>query len=307
MALATSEAPTRNHRFEYVRVSDLKIDPAYHAPERFNEKRARAMAAAWDDDKAGTITVSLRDGATYLIDGNHRRFAASERGVSHLYAKVYFGLTVREEAGIFIGLSAAVPLGTLDLWQARRADRDPIVLGVEAILDKYGVRIARGGRASDSPHYTRSVGAFQTLFQTNPQLLDDTLGLVRSIWPEQRRALDSLVIKAIGSFLAAYRSTIPRLDEQRLRDRLSLTTPEDVHRTVKTLAAAQHGLHGTGGGISYHTHGQKATVASWSSQRRAVLAIYNRGLRHKLADLTTGDLRALADGRIVDLRDREPA
>jgi hypothetical protein len=288
----------RNFRYEYVRPIDLKIDPIYHATERFNEKRARVISQNWDDQKMGMITASQRGTDLILIDGNHRRWAAIDQGIDRLFAKVYFDLSQAEEANIFIGLSAAVPLSQLDLWQARRVYGDPIVLGVEGTLATMGCRVVRGG-ANASAVASRAVGTLERIYLASPVLLIDTVTLLRTAWPESTRALDSVLLQAVSSFLYCYRMTSPPCNERRLLDRMTVATPEAVHR-AEQLERSTSGSGSGGLGL--------VGLSRWTHPRNALLTIYNRGLSAKrLARLTQSDLRAISDGQTVDLAGRAEA
>jgi hypothetical protein len=143
------------------------------------------------------------------------------------------------------------------------------------------------------------VSALERIYRVSPSLLHDTLTLIKTAWPTEGRATDALPMQGISSFLYCYRMTLPKADEAHLLVRLRITPVEEVYR-LDQLHRATRG--GTGGAI---VTGSPASVAVYSTARRAITTIYNRGLRsRRLADLNQGDLRSIADGRIVDLRDR---
>lgn len=304
MTVALADEARRNYRFEWVRVLDLKIDPTYHDPKRFNEIRARRIAANFDDGKVGVITVSMRDGHAWLVDGLHRVWAARQIGMTHLYAKVFFGQTQQREAEIFRGLSTGVPLSALSLWMTRRVEGDPIVHGVEEILARHGVRVTTqfGGTAM-KPHIVRSVATLETAFRSDPADLESAVGLIREVWPESGRAFDGVPLRGITSFLYAYRRAPRKADEAKLRDRLLQVSPERVISEYRDQMAAAKGKYGTGGSGTSHSspaakHGLQS-VLSWTPERRAILSIYNFKLSSRaLPDLTLSDLRTL---RVVQL------
>lgn len=289
---------TRDFRYEHVRVGDLKIDPSYHPPERFKEHHARRLGA-FDEDKVGVITCSHRDGALWLLDGNHRRWLAANSGVTHLYAKVFFGKTQREEAAIFHGLSVQLQLQGLDLWQTRRVEQDPVVVGVEAILHRHGGRIVRGG--GNRAGTTRAVSTLERIYATSPELLERVIEMLQRVWPEQQRSLDALPMQAVASFIHVYTQTLPAASLRRLEDRLSVSSPEELYRAEKAQRAVG-GRFDTGHAGSSGT-GYGAVLGAGDA-RRAVLGIYNRNLRNKLPDVTMGDLRVIREGRIADLTSR---
>jgi hypothetical protein len=302
-------ATTRDYRFEYVRVADLKIDSSYHAAERFSEKHVWALGS-FDESKVGVITCSFRDGSTWLLDGNHRRALARDAGVEMLYAKVFFGKSQAEEARIFHGLSRQLALQGIDLWQTRRVERDPIVVGIESILELHGIAVVRSN-ANQSPHATKAIGILERIYINDPALLSETLDVLQKVWPTEGRSLSGVPLQGLSSFLYVYRRTIPTMKETRLLERLSLITPEELIRLESSIRGSATGRYGTGGGIgsspggAIGRSGKPASIVSWSYPRNAVLAIYNRGLHHRLLAITQADMRQIADGIVVNLRDRE--
>lgn len=292
---AQLESSARNFKFEYVHLADLKLDPSYHAKERFQESRALKYAANWDEAKAGVITVSERDGQLWLIDGAHRRFAAMRVGTNWLYAKVFMGLTRKQEAAVFLGLSDAVRLSPMDAWLARREEGDPLVLDIEKILDKHGARIVRSESVrGGSPRHTRAVASLMVIYRNDPVLLDQVIETLRKVWPEQRGSLDALPLQGLSSFLYCYRRTTRPPQQKKLEEHLAAITPQQLRRVYQTQREAS--LASMGGRVG-------GSIVGWSYQRRAVLATYNRKLQLPLPDLSLGDLKTINDGRIVKLPD----
>lgn len=292
--------PIRNYRYEHVRVADLKIDPSYHAAERFSERHARRLGA-FDESKVGVITVSLRGDTMWLLDGNHRRWIATNAGVSMLYAKVFFGLTQQAEAAVFHGLSRQLGLLGLDLWQTRRVERDPVVIGVEAVLARHGVRIVRG--QSGRSNTTRSIVILEKIFLASPDLLDEVISLIQAAWPNEDHAFDAIPIQAISSFVYAYQRTNPPFKPERLKERLAAVSPHALMRATSAQMAASAGRFGTGASNS-RSSGMRDSILGWSYPRNAFLAIYNAGLRNRLQPLTLSDMKAFKEGQIVDMRGR---
>ena len=60
------------------------------------------IAAAWDDKKCGSITVSFRDGKFYVIDGQHRVAAAKLAGRINIFSMILTGLSREDEINMFV-------------------------------------------------------------------------------------------------------------------------------------------------------------------------------------------------------------
>lgn len=86
-----------------INLKDLKIDPSYQrAPD---ERRIRKIASNWDDLKANLVHVSHRPDGYYVIDGNHTRLACERAGHTDILCRVHEGLTINDEAQLFVELN----------------------------------------------------------------------------------------------------------------------------------------------------------------------------------------------------------
>lgn len=293
------EVPTRRWTFEMARVGDLKVDHRYHDPARYKEKRAQVMATSFNVDKVGTVTISERsDGSRWIIDGQHRCSAARIAGVPLLPARVFRGLSLAEEAEIFYGLSEFVRLRPEAQWRARIEMGDTVAIGVVGTLAHHGCRLVIGGSTRKDPTTTRSFSAVETLHRAD--MLHTVLRIVRSAWPEDQHSLDAYPLWGVGSFLRVYASH-PRYSEARLIEKLAEFPASSVIRQTKelmSLGVNSGGRLGTGGG---HTGQGKSSdsLLAQGSPRRAILATYNRRLRHPLPDVGISDLRAMSAGRNI--------
>ena len=93
-------APIPLNRMDVYTYNDILIYQRIIKPEKIKE-----MVADWKPNSVGTPEVSFRDGVYWLIDGNHRRVAATQLGLTHLYCKVHTGLTIQEEAKMFVTMN----------------------------------------------------------------------------------------------------------------------------------------------------------------------------------------------------------
>lgn len=80
--MVVAVAPRPSQRVAFLPTGHLRIDPSYQRD--VNEPRIKRMAAAWDDRRADTLTVSARDGSFYVLDGQHRLLAARMAGIASM-------------------------------------------------------------------------------------------------------------------------------------------------------------------------------------------------------------------------------
>lgn len=105
--LITKAPPAvKRSRLGKVAIGDMQISD--RAQGAFNINHARALLAKFDIDAIGLFVVSHRDGVFWLIDGQHRRWAAIEYGFdpadrsNRFDCEIFEGLTEAEEALLFL-------------------------------------------------------------------------------------------------------------------------------------------------------------------------------------------------------------
>ena len=96
----------------------MKVDSKMY--QRPVQRHVRIIARNWKDDKCNPILVNYRgDGYFYIIDGQHRYEAALMRGMESLVCEVLVGLTIVEEADLFVEQNeGSKKLSTYDTFKA---------------------------------------------------------------------------------------------------------------------------------------------------------------------------------------------
>jgi hypothetical protein len=245
--------------FRSIRADQLQLDPLVN----------RAVDVAWvsqlarnfDPTNVGTLVVSLRaDGTAVVIDGQHRKLAAVDalRPDFEFHCDVRYGLTVPEEAALFLELNKRRNVSPVDHYQkAVVAGREPEV-SIAAVLDGLNLRVDKKTalRTIGGPRVLRALHA-----KGGDELLALTLGTALEAWPEDRDALREEVLRGLGEVLHRHRE--------------DLDLPNFVHRlqTRKTPAGLR-GEAATGRGI----HG--GTL--WTYVAESLVNVYNRGRRNHL-------------------------
>jgi hypothetical protein len=306
--MALAEVPisisTQRWKIEMVRVADLRIDPTYHAPARYNAGRAKNMADNLDIEALGVIHVSRRsDGSLIIIDGNHRVSACRMAGEEYITAKVFYGLTRQEEALLYRKLSDAVRLTSYALWLSALEGKDPEAIAIYEILAARDIYIVGGAKAAQYPGRTRAVAMINKIYKAD--LLDQTLTVAQKAWPEDLRALDAIPLAGIASFIWGYK-THPQFSMKRLSVKLAQESASALIRKAKDFSnlGSSYGLSlSTGGAREKDSRwntgraaagGGGSNIGSFKAPRQAVLLRYNDHLTHKLDDLTSSQIHRLA-------------
>lgn len=91
-----------NKKIETVKINDLKVDYSYRSLDNPN---ADGIIENFERLAIGYITVSAREDELYIIDGIRRVEALKHLGYVECPAEVLHGLTVEDEARIFVNMN----------------------------------------------------------------------------------------------------------------------------------------------------------------------------------------------------------
>lgn len=205
-----------NARYDLIRVRDLHVD---HRVQRdhLNRSKLNKMREEYKRWGLGTLVVSERaDGEKVIIDGQHRWTIAEEiEGEDfELECKVYSGLTVAEEAELFVltnkNQAAANPL---DLHKANVTRGDKVAVTLSNAALSQGWIIGSGRRSGDGPGYIAAVKVLEDIYHLGEEwfegggapLIEDTLAVVTQAWTDDDKAVNQYILKAVGMFIWAVR------------------------------------------------------------------------------------------------------
>jgi hypothetical protein len=184
------------------RVNTRPVDPGWVA--------AKSKPEVFNWDFLGTIAVSERaDGARISVDGQHRLalLEAIGRPDEEVKCEVFKGLTIAQEAALFIGLNAGRTVRPVSLFLAKVTMGDELSSEVFKIVEdcswtitatpgrgvlscvKALVRIHTADIARNAP------GGFE------PMALRDTLTLITTVWGQHEQAGHESLISGLGKLL----------------------------------------------------------------------------------------------------------
>jgi hypothetical protein len=218
-----------------VTVDEVFADPTYQ--RILDTARARAIASAWDRRLAGILELSDRGETKFpryaVLDGQHRWAAAGYlQAPPPLVANVHSGLTVADEADLFDKLNRQrKQISTWDHWRARRAAGDELVVAIEAIAFKHGLRVHEQSGKDGVVTCCSTLEKIATS-RGGIDLIDATFRIVGAAWGDQREAYDSPII--LGAALMIYSFA----DKMESADRLIETLAELPPRRIRYTATA---------------------------------------------------------------------
>ena len=201
---------TKPSVYQLVPLDALTIDPRTQRQEGVNAARAAKIAEEWNPAAAGTLAVSRRhDGSLVCIDGAHRSAAARSLGIPELPALVYSGLTLAQEAALFVELNTFKQPSMLSRMMAARVSGDPAATAILDTVETHGWKIDYN---SEAGHFA-AVQAAERIYRNgcgalplgaHRDLLDRTINLITAAWRPDRESAHQMVVQGVGLLLARF-------------------------------------------------------------------------------------------------------
>lgn len=203
----------RTARLKWVPIALMRVSPL--AQRELNSNRVNKIAASFDPELIGALTVNERAGHYYLIDGQHRAEALREMGWGDQQVQcwTYTGLTEEEEAERFLTLNDQLTVDAFSKFrvgvQAGRAEECEI----NRVVQSAGLRVSRekGDGAISAVGTLRRV-----LNRTDSKTLGRTLRIIRDAYGDA--GLEAAVIDGVGMVCGRYNG---ELDDENAVTRLS--------------------------------------------------------------------------------------
>ena len=216
----TSTAPAVKFEDKLISVNDLEIDPQVQR-FRYNARKVEHIVKHYKESAMGLITVSRRNAVTLVIVDGWHRWEAKRRisdSTGELLCRVFDGLTLAEEAQMFLDLNPGNQPTALDRYRMRVLTDDKDTLAIEAAIHAYGWAV----------HPQKSVGHLQcvntlariqkltTSVDGAEDLLKNTMLVVSRAWPGTADAGHSIILEGVSAVINEYRDklNLERLIEQ---------------------------------------------------------------------------------------------
>lgn len=248
--------------YKVLNTADILTDERYQRP--INEAKIGRILKHYDENLVNPPKVSYRDGKYYVFDGQHTVAAVrihNEGNDTDILCKVYRGLSFEQEVSLFIQQTGeSSPVSVKEKLYARLSAGDNDVVEMDRAVKNAGLKISwkNNGQATGTIVAASALwSAYKRLGSVNfASMLED----MRDAWDGDPTSLRGEIITGMSRFYAAYTGDFKR---DLLVKKLSKTAPELIIREGKL----------TGIGVSTGT-----------SYAKAILAIYNKNLKHTLED-----------------------
>ena len=189
-----------------MKASEFSVDPAVQ--RQLNEPRVDKIVKDFKPQMLGLFTGSKRaDGRTYILDGQHRMVAARRKGYDdYIATRVWEGLTLAEEAELFLDLNNTRKVSALDKFHVRATKGDPAAVALKAALERVGLRASgqhTGGMFAAIVSLERVYQGFRS-YGAEPRLdlVEAVLAiLTRAYGVDERKAFQANTVQGIGLIL----------------------------------------------------------------------------------------------------------
>jgi hypothetical protein len=188
----------------------------------------------WDPRLLQLVTVNVRDdNSVYLVDGQHRMLAAREKGLTELVAMVWYGLSVKQEAALFLYLNQRrLPQKSIGRWKAAIVAEDPLVVAMDDLLHQYGYRVYAESKANDPKAITCPHAFLELAPNGDLARVRRVLEFISQTWPDDPMGIDVTVLKGTDLFLRKYG---PVLDYRTAVRKLSVIPESTLLREAAVL------------------------------------------------------------------------
>jgi hypothetical protein len=228
-----------------VHLNEVTVDPRVQRAEGVDQRRVDEMAANFNPDALGLFILSRRpDGNLVCLDGMHRATAARQVGWAlPVDARVFTGLTLAEEAALFLLYNRKKDPSVISRFHARVLAGDEIAAEVHGIARTHGWTI-RGGAETGT---LKAVAALEKVHRDGygtlsegryPEVSSWTLAAITAAWGHDPVAVHETMLAGFGQLYGRFSTAI---DTEKLVRELQDTQPRPLRGKAEALQDIQGG------------------------------------------------------------------
>lgn len=222
-----------NHVIQYL-MSD-RLEPHPIAQRAFNRQHANNISKNFNINLMQPLTVSYRDGVYYILDGQHRKYAAEKHngGPVLLECKVYYGLTNKEEVEIFKGLNVGVKIPRIeDVMHVDYRNDESYAIDIANTCKEFGFECSFGEMYRDrNVKYGKRIAASHALKVAYEKLgsvgFRDMIEVIAKAWGCDPDSVRADMLKGFTLFWEKYSDVV---DKESLILRLKKESPATIAR-----------------------------------------------------------------------------
>lgn len=246
--------PDQRGELMWLNKSIIEFDEAYQ--RELNINKCRELASNWSWAAFGCITVAMREGRYFAVDGMHRTVASRHRSdIDVLPCIVFKSMGQEDEAAAFLRANQnRKAIRTLDSHRAAILAGDSVAKRVQRLIDTNGYTISSSNKANG----IKCIGVMHKLARTKYDILADVFPLVAEL------CSGGMVKETVLEGLCYLQANA---DDQ-------VTSPKWSKRLLQVGADELHMA--AGKGAAFYA---KGGARPWAL---GILSRINKGLQHKL-------------------------
>ena len=229
-----------------VSLDDITIDPKVQRQEGVDQRRVDKMAANFQPDALGLFILSRRpNGVLVCLDGMHRRAAAIAAGWNqYVDARVFTGLTIAEEAALFLLYNDKKDPSAISRFKARVLAGDEVAVDMDRIITAHGWKVSNSKSdkgtlaAVEKAEQIYRNGAGTLPAGTHPHLLDNVLTVITAAWGHDPKGTTQTPLGGTAQLLGRFGKSI---DFKKLIDAMQGNPPERISGKARMLQDIQGG------------------------------------------------------------------
>lgn len=201
------------YRLERVHVATLNVD---YAPPHGNgyarplsQGRLARLRKDWDPLAVSPLVISRRaHNVLYVIDGNHRRVMAYEKGMLQVPAMVLSGLERAREADLYTKLGTVFGQTPATRFQSKVVAGDRAARAIVKIANRFGLTVASGTFHAGE---IKAVARIEYIYARGGEAaLNWVLGLLTEAYPDNDHALIEMILEGSYGFWYRYAKQVDR-------------------------------------------------------------------------------------------------
>lgn len=245
MTAARRIQPAARSTIHRVPLENIVIDQRVQRTEGVDQRRANKMAENFDPDALGILILSERpDGTLVCLDGMHRRAAAMQAGWGQpVDARVFKGLSIAEEAALFLLYNDKKDPSAISRFKARVLAGDDVAVDIHDIAGRLGWTIAQSAESGN----LAAVDALERVYRSGagtlsdgayPAITERTLTTITEAWGHDPIAVQQATLQGVAQLYSRYGNAV---DTPKLVRELQDTQPRVLVGRAKTLKDVQGG------------------------------------------------------------------
>jgi len=208
------------YKLERVHVATLNVDYApphgqgYARP--LSESRLKQLRVEWDPLAVSPLTISRRpDNTLFVIDGNHRRVVAYEKGMLQLPAMVHSGLERAQEADLYVKLGTVLGQTPWTRFRSKLVAGDKAALHIVEIAAKHDLEV--NGAYAKADGKIQAVARIEWIYaRGGAEALDWVLGFLTTAFGPERDAYGEMQLEGILGFWVRYADKVELTEVARM-------------------------------------------------------------------------------------------